>query len=186
MEQQKSSWLDRSINLPKPSFELLLIVLILVAAIFTRFYDLGARVMSHDEVNHVVPSYELYSGNGYRHDPVTHGPFQMELVAFTYYLFGDNDFTSRIPAAIFSIAAVAFVIFGYRRYLGRTGALIAGLFFTISPYLMFYGRYTRNEGFIELFLVALLYFVMRYLEDGGMRSLYYFIISLAFYLLSSL
>lgn len=181
MEQQKSSWLDRSINLPKPSFELLLIVLILVAAIFTRFYDLGARVMSHDEVNHVVPSYELYSGNGYRHDPVTHGPFQMELVAFTYYLFGDNDFTSRIPAAIFSIAAVAFVIFGYRRYLGRTGALIAGLFFTISPYLMFYGRYTRNEGFIELFLVALLYFVMRYLEDGGMRSLYYFIISLAFY-----
>lgn len=181
MDQQKTSWLDRTITLPKPNFETFLIILILVAAILTRFLNLGARVMSHDEVNHVVPSYELYSGNGYRHDPVTHGPFQMELVAFTYYLFGDNDFTSRIPAAVFSVAAVGFAIFGYKRFLGRSGSLVAGLLFTISPYLMYYGRYTRNEGFIELFLVLLIYFVLRFLENGGIKSLYGFTIALALY-----
>ncbi len=181
MEQQKKSWLDIPISLPKPNFETLVIILILAVALFTRFYELGARVMSHDEVNHVVPSYELYSGNGFRHDPVTHGTFQMELVAFTYFLFGDNDFTSRVPAAVFSVAAVAFVIFGFRRYLGRTGSLVAGFLYTISPYLMYYGRYTRNEGFIELFLIILIYCVLRYLEDGGHRSLYVFVVTLALY-----
>ena len=83
--------------------------------------------MSHDEVNHVVPSYDLYQGRGYRHDPVTHGPFQFHIVALSYFLFGDNDFSSRIPAATFSVAAIAFVLFAFRRYLGRSGALIAGL-----------------------------------------------------------
>ena len=105
-------------------------------------------------------------GAGYRHDPVTHGPFQFHIVALSYFLFGDNDFTSRIPAATFSVAAIAFLLFAYRRYLGRSGALIAGALFLISPYMLFYGRYTRNEGFIELIGVVLLYGILRYLEKG--------------------
>ena len=60
---------------------------------------LGERVMSHDEVNHVWPSYDFFKGKGYAHNPVTHGPFQFHVVALSYFLFGDNDFPSRIPAA---------------------------------------------------------------------------------------
>src|SRR5512137_2656137 len=108
-----SSWLDKPVfkQFPNFSIEKLLIVLILAAAVFTRFYDLGARVMAHDEVNHVVPSFDLYEGRGYRHDPVTHGPMQMELVALSYFLLGDNDFSSRVPAALFSVAVIAFILF---------------------------------------------------------------------------
>ncbi len=93
--------------------------------------------MSHDEVNHVVPSYDLYQGRGYSHDPVTHGPLQFHLLAASYFLFGDTDFSSRIPSALFSITTIAFVLFAWRRFLGRTGALLAGLFFLISPFLLF-------------------------------------------------
>ncbi len=135
---------------------------------------LGERVMSHDEVNHVWPSYDFFKGKGYTHNPVTHGPFQFHVVALSYFLFGDNDFTSRIPAAAFSTAAVVFVVFGMRRYLGRAGALIGGLLFLISPYLLFYGRYVRNEGFIELYLVLMLYAVFRHLEKGDNFSIYLF------------
>ena len=138
----------------------------MILAVLSRFVSLGDRVMSHDEVNHVVPSYDLFQGRGYRHDPVTHGPFQFHVVALSYFLFGDNDFTSRIPAATFSVAAIAFLLFGFRRYLGRSGALIAGALYLISPYILFYGRYTRNEGFIELIGVVLLYGILRYLEKG--------------------
>ncbi len=169
------AWLERPI-VKDPArlltLENLLIATILILAIFSRFTLLGARTMSHDEVNHVVPSYDLYQGRGYRHDPVTHGPFQFHMVALSYFLFGDSDFTSRVPAATFSVAAVAFVIFGFRRYLGRSGSLIAGLLFTISPYLMFYGRYTRNEAFIELIGVLLLYGILRYLERGDKTALF--------------
>jgi predicted membrane-bound mannosyltransferase/DNA-binding beta-propeller fold protein YncE len=184
MSSQSAStdWLERPI-LRDPSklftFENLLIVLILALAIVSRFAILGERVMSHDEINHVVPSYNLYQGQGYRHDPVTHGPFQFHIVALSYFLFGDNDFTSRIPAALFSLGAVAFLIFAFRRYLGRTGALIAGLLFMISPYMLYYGRYTRNEAFIELVGVMTLFGILRFLEKGDRFSMFVVTISTA-------
>ena len=185
MEPEKSStsWLDKPIfnQFPNFSIEKLLIVLILAAAVFTRFYDLGARVMAHDEVNHVVPSFDLYEGRGYRHDPVTHGPMQMELVAFSYFLMGDNDFSSRVPAALFSVAAIAFILYSFRRYLGRVGALLAGFFFLISPFMMFYGRYTRDEGFVQLFGVLLLYGLLKFLEDGRQPILYLIVAILSLY-----
>jgi len=145
---ENTSWLDRPVYRSFPQFktENFFITLILILAILSRFFMLGARVMSHDEVNHVVPSYDLFTGSGYRHDPMTHGPFQFHVVSLSYFLFGDSDVSARTPAALFSIATVAFVLFGFRKYLGRVGTLIAGFLFTISPYLLFYGRYTRNEA----------------------------------------
>lgn len=174
VNDQKPSWLDKPVTpyIKKFNYEVVIIALILILAVFTRFYNLGVRTMAHDEVNHVVPSFSLYSGNGFAHDPVTHGVFQMHIVALSYFVFGDSDFTSRMPAAIFSIAAIIFVIFGFRKYLGRNGALIAGFLFLISPFMMYYGRYTRNEGFIELFGVVQLYAMLRYLDKGDKLSLY--------------
>nr|HMN62521.1 glycosyltransferase family 39 protein [Anaerolinea sp.] len=175
-ENTSPSWLDRPLVKEGSGLkiETFLVILIILVAILSRFTLLGERVMSHDEVNHVWPSYDFFKGKGYAHNPVTHGPFQFHVVALSYFLFGDNDFTSRIPAATLSTAAVVFVLFGFRRYLGRTGALIAGFLFLISPYLLFYGRYTRNEGFIELFMVIMVYAVLRHLEKGDDLSLYLF------------
>jgi len=168
------SWLDRPVfhDLPQITPYFILIAILIGLTLFSRFYILGERVMSHDEVNHVVPSYDLSIGKGYRHDPVTHGPFQFHLVALSYFLFGANDFTSRMPAALFSVATVLFVTFGFRRYLGKIGSLIGGYLFLISPYLLFYGRYTRNEAFVALYAVLTLFAVLRYLEKGERSMLY--------------
>jgi predicted membrane-bound mannosyltransferase/sugar lactone lactonase YvrE len=169
-----ASWLNRPLSsfLPRFTIEHLLITLIILAGVFSRFYNVGLRVMSHDEINHVIPSYDLYQGRGYIHSPVTHGPMQFHLLAASYFLFGDSDTSSRIPTALFSIATIAFVLIAYRRYLGKTGALLAGFFFLISPYMLFYGRYTRNESFVALFGVIMLYAVLRYLEEGKHSTLY--------------
>ena len=166
-QESNSSWLDRSLPpfLTNINIEKVIFAIIIILAIVSRFYILDARVMSHDEVNHVRPSWELYTGQGYRHDPVTHGPMQFHLVALSYLLLGDNDFTSRLPAALFSIATVM-MMWKYRRYFGKVGALLSGLFMLISPYLLFYGRYTRNEAFVALWGVITIYAVLRYLEEG--------------------
>ena len=176
MEQEikaSTSWLDRPITsvLARVDIQAIIIVVILGLAILSRFYNLGDRVMSHDETNHVVPSWELFSGNGYRYDPVTHGPLQFHLIALSFFFFGDNDFTARLPAAVFSIAAIAIVLLAYRRYLGRHGALIAGFLFLISPYMLFYGRYTRNEGFSPVWGLVTILAALRYLEKGDRFSL---------------
>ncbi|MCJ7724136.1 MAG: hypothetical protein MUP03_08390 [Anaerolineales bacterium] len=79
---------------------------IIFLAVISRFYDLGAHVMSHDESLHTYFSWLLYKGQGYQHTPMMHGPLQFHLLALSYFLFGVSDFTSRIPAAIFSIATI--------------------------------------------------------------------------------
>jgi uncharacterized protein (TIGR03663 family) len=158
------------------TLENLLAALILLLAIVSRFYDLGARVMSHDEVNHVVPSYDFVQGRGYRYDPVTHGPLQFHLLGLSFAFFGDSDFTARIPVALFSIGAVAFGLLAYRRYLGRWGALAAGVMLLISPYLLYYGRYARNEAFIVFWAIANLYAILRYLERGERWALLLFVL----------
>jgi DNA-binding beta-propeller fold protein YncE/4-amino-4-deoxy-L-arabinose transferase-like glycosyltransferase len=170
---EPTSWLERPIStwLPLLNFRNILIALILILAVASRFYNVDLRVMSHDEVNHVVPSFDLFSGRGYRHDPVTHGPMQFHLVALSYFMLGDNDFSSRLPSVLFSIATVAFVIFGYRRYLGKNGAIIGGFLFLISPFMLFYGRYTRNESFVAFFGVVMIYAILNYLEKGRKGTL---------------
>lgn len=173
IEESTRNWLDKPISefLPKFTIEKFIIIIIIVLAIISRFYDLGARVMSHDEVNHVVPSWDLATGKGYVQDPITHGPLQFHLIALTYFMFGDSDFTSRIPAALASVTAIVMLLFLFKRYLGKYGHLIAGAIFLFSPYLLFYGRYTRNEGLIELIAVLMIYSILRFLDRGDKFSL---------------
>lgn len=166
-------WLDRPVFAfwPKFTFEHLIIVLILSVTVLSRFVILGKRVMSHDEVNHVVPAYTFYQGGGYRYDPVTHGPLQFHFITLSYFLFGDSDFSARIPDALFGIAVVAFALFAFKRYLGRVGSLAAGFLFMISPFILYYSRYTRNEIYIVFWGMALIWGVLRYLELGKRSTL---------------
>jgi len=172
-EPQGSSWLDRAVftNLTI-NWESLIFVIIIIAAIVTRFYDLESRVMSHDENSHVYYSWLLSEGEGYQHNPMTHGPTQFHIVALSYFIFGDNDFTARIPAALFGIAIVVFLWY-YRRYLGRAGALIAAGLMVISPYMLFYSRYVRNDVFAAFFGIVMIWSILRYLETGQVRYTYW-------------
>ena len=180
--QTRLSWLNFNLT-PHLSLtvENVLAAVILLLAVVTRFYGLGDRVISHDEINHVVPAFDFSQGRGYAYDPMSHGPLQYHMMAASYFFFGDNDFTARIPAALFSVATVAIALFLFRRYLGRTGALAAGLLFLISPYMLFYGRYTRNEAYIVVWGILSLYAVLRYLDRGKPRDLLFFVLVNAFH-----
>lgn len=169
----KKRWLDTPVHasFPALTYEVAIFLLIIVAVVVTRLLNLEARVMSHDESLHTYFSYLLYKGQGYQHTPMMHGPFQFHLIALTYYLFGVNDFTSRIPSVVFSIATI-WMVWYWRRYLGRAGALIAGLLLVISPYLLYYGRYVRNETYAGFSGILMLYAILRYLETGGRKYLY--------------
>ena len=151
--------------------KLLMIFLVIVfVGVVSRLYDLGERVMSHDEINHVVYSWQLSEGLGYNHQPLSHGPLQFHLQALSFFLFGDNDFTARLTSAVCSILTIAFM-WQYRRYLGNAGAIVAGAMFTISPYLLYYGRYARNEALVGLFSVVVLWAALRYLDTGKSKYL---------------
>ncbi|MEA2312445.1 MAG: hypothetical protein QOE28_2413, partial [Solirubrobacteraceae bacterium] len=54
--------------------ELIAWTLLVLAALFLRFYDLGARPFHHDESQDAYFSYVLRTGGGYHYDPLLHGP----------------------------------------------------------------------------------------------------------------
>jgi len=173
MNNEKSSWLQKPIHpaLPAITNEIVIFAGIIILAVVTRFYNLGARVMSHDESLHTYFSWLLYRGQGYQHTPMMHGPWQFHLIALSYFLFGPSDFTARIPAAIFSIATIAMTWY-WRRYLGKAGGLVAGLLMVISPFMLFYGRYVREDPYPVFSGVLMLYTVLRYFENGERKYLY--------------
>jgi predicted membrane-bound mannosyltransferase/sugar lactone lactonase YvrE len=138
-------------------------IAIFALAIFTRFYMLGARTMSHDESLHVKFSYDLYTNGVFVHTPLMHGPVIFHMTALNYFLFGDSDFTARIYPAVLSVLLVMFPLL-FRRWLGTWGAILASVMLLISPMMMYYGRYIREDTPSIFFTVIMVYCAMMYLD----------------------
>jgi uncharacterized protein (TIGR03663 family) len=174
----KTDSLQRKFSLDTPflslftlNWELILYVTFFVIAVFTRFYMLGARVMSHDESLHTLYSWNLYAGKGYQHDPLMHGPFLFHFTALMYFLFGDNDFTARIGPALVGVAMVI-LPYWFRPWLGRVGALAASFMILISPGLMYYSRYIRHDTFLDFFTLLMFLSFFQYMRTRANRWLY--------------
>jgi uncharacterized protein (TIGR03663 family) len=153
------------------NWELVLYSVILVLALTTRFYDLGARVMSHDESLHTLYSWNLYAGKGYQHDPLMHGPFLFHTTALMYFLFGDNDFTARMGAALLG-SLLVILPYWFRPWLGRIGALSTATMILISPGLMYYSRYIRHDIFISVWTVLMILAFFQFMRTRQSRWLY--------------
>ena len=145
---------------------------LVLAALVARLWDLGSRAMHHDESLHALYSYNLALGDGYRHDPMMHGPFQMEATAGLFLLFGDSDFTARLLYALAGTVLVALPFF-LRSRLGRTGALLAAVMLAASPAMFYFSRFARNDILIAVWTLALVIAVWRYLDEGKTKYLYW-------------
>ncbi len=152
------------------NWEAIAYVVIFVLAVATRFVDLGARVMSHDESLHTKFSWDLYRNGSFQHTPLMHGPLLFHMTAFFYMLFGDNDFTGRMWAALVGVGVVMMPLL-LRRWLGRTGALLTALMFLASPLLMYYSRYIRHDMPAIFFALIMVYAIFQYMDGPeGMRG----------------
>jgi len=64
------------------------------------------------------------------------------------------------------------MVWYWRRYLGTWGMIVAAFLMVISPYMLYYGRYVRNESFVGFSGILLLYAILRYIESGEKKYLY--------------
>jgi len=144
-----------------------LFLLILLVTIALRFYALDLKLFHHDEAIHAWFSYRLLTEGIYTYDPMYHGPFLYYTAAGMFSLFGDSDLVGRLLPAIFGTALVALVYPIYKLgYLDKKQALIAALFLAVSPNMVYFSRFLRNDIYIAVFsmvlLVALLYYFDRH------------------------
>ncbi len=160
--------------MPKTSlrrWEKIFYITILVLALVTRFYMLETRAISHDESIHTKFSWNLYAGRGFQHNPMMHGPLLFEATAFSYFLFGPNDFTARIYTSLVGVALVMTPLL-FRKWLGAKGAACTALLLLISPSISYYSRYIRHDAPLMLFSVLLICMMFEYWREGESRWLY--------------
>ena len=156
---------------------------VVIVALVMRLWELGGRTVHYDEAIHLHFAWRLSESSGaflgwpwvfgtdYIHSPWMHGPFQMQLTAMMFRIFGDTDVTARLGYVLFGTALVAVPYF-FRDYLGRTGAFLAALMLALSPTLLYFSRFGRNDIIMAFFAASLLVLMWRYLEEGHRRYLY--------------
>jgi len=167
----QSDWLDRPLlSAVKLDREKALYGLFIALAVLSRLWDLGTRVMSHDETVHVQWSWYLFQGRGYAHTPLSHGPFLFHATALNYYLFGDSDLAARLLPAVMGVILIA-LPYLLRRWLGRSGALVTAFLLLISPSLLYYSRYIRHDIPIIVWTVIAVWAIFSYLRKPQVAHL---------------
>ncbi|HLZ59537.1 MAG TPA: flippase activity-associated protein Agl23 [Ktedonosporobacter sp.] len=161
---------------------------ILLGAVL-RFWNLGDRPLHHDESLHAYYSLHLMwdmqrwsdcfkAMNCYHYDPLLHGPFQFHAIAFVYkvcqllgvYDNGVNTTTVRIAAATLGTVIVGLPYF-LRDYLGKIGAWLACFLLAVSPSMVYFARFAREDTYMACFTLLLVVGAARYMRDRQMRWL---------------
>lgn len=152
------------------SLETTLYLAIMLAAILSRFWDLGAGALHHDESMHAYYSWRFETGHGYIHNPLLHGPLLFFLTALSFFFFGESDATARLMPALFGTVLVGLPwLLRSPRLLGRWGALSASALLLLSPSILYYSRHLRHDLFTLILTLLLAICILRYLERPQRR-----------------
>ena len=150
--------------------ELGFLVLVMLA-LGMRLWELDGRTMHYDEAIHLHYSWRLANLEPFIHSPWMHGPFQIELAALVMRILGDTDFTARLVYVVFGSALVGLPYF-LRDYMGRSGAFFASVMLMLSPALLYFSRFGRNDILMAFWAVALFILLWRYIHRSENRYLY--------------
>ncbi len=170
-----------------------------------RFWDLGAKPLHHDESLHAYFALGLLHNlqhwgwciglnnppagySCYTYDPLLHGPFQFHAIALVYQISqwlgapdnGVNTTTVRIAAALLGTVLIALPYF-LRDYLGRLGTWLAMFCLAVSPSMVYFSRFAREDIYMACFTLLLVVAVGRYIRT---RKMYWLLLAAAGFVLS--
>lgn len=94
-------------------------------------------------------------------------PLYPWLMAVCYKLFGAHEVIGRIITFVFSLAAMFFFFKLARYLLPEKGAIIASVFFVLSPLVIGISNSLQPEGLMFLCYVVAVYFFLRWLDDDS-------------------
>jgi len=122
------------------------VVLALVGMSFAlRLWELGERALHHDESLDAWWSWNFRNGDYTGYDPVYHGPLRFYITAGFYEMFGESEAVARLFSALSGTAVVGLPWF-LRRELGRAGTMAAAAALAISPTMLYYSRFGREDA----------------------------------------
>lgn len=132
---------------------------ILLIGLILRWTLLDMRPYHHDESLHGMYGryfYDWPNSNFYKYDPMLHGPMLYNSMRFIYASFGDSLWAARIPVctmgSIFMLMPLLF-----RGHLGRALVLILTAFIALSPTLVYWSRFLREDYWVVSGMLMVVY-----------------------------
>ena len=119
-------------------------------ALVIRLVALGARPPHHDEAIHCDFAYNLFTQGTYRYDPTYHGPLIYYVMAPLMVVLGTTTAVGRLYPTLAGAALVALPLL-LRRRLGAGAAWWTGALLAVSPSLLYYSRFAREDVPVALF-----------------------------------
>jgi len=151
------------------TFERVFLLIILIA-IFLRFWQLDLKLFHHDEAIHSWFSFQLLTQGTWVYDPSYHGPFLYYVTAGMFSLFGASDLVARLLPALFGALLIPLVYYVYRLgYINKNQTLLVALFLAISPDMVYFSRFLRHDIFMLFFTFLLLVSLLYYFDRGQVR-----------------
>jgi len=144
----------------------------------TRFWTLGAKPFHHDESMFASYAFHLRMTGDYDYNPVLHGPFLEDISALIFRLFGDSNTTARLWSALAG-TLLLLAVWRLRNPLGNRVAGLAVAFLAVSPTLLFYSRFDRNDVPFTLAAMIFVLFVVRFVQYGRPRCWFLALLAVA-------
>lgn len=139
--------------------------LLLLAALL-RLWGLGDRPPHHDEAVHSHFADAVVSQGAYRYDPTYHGPMQFYAMGALFLLLGEGLGVARLYSALAGVALVTVPLL-LRRRLGGRAAWWCGAVLALSPTLVYYSRFAREDVQVALYTAAALALLLRVRSSEG-------------------
>ena len=131
----------------------------IVLGLLLRWILLDARPYHHDESLHGMYGryfYDFPENNYYKYDPMLHGPMLYNSMRFIYAWFGDSLWAARTAPCIMG-SIFMFMPFLFRRYFTQTSVLILTAAVSLSPTLVYWARFLREDSWVMAGLLFTLY-----------------------------
>ncbi len=152
--------------------------------------QLGTHAFHHDESIHAYASIRLLKEGFYKYDPVYHGPVQYFAVTAVFAISsvvgkavglltgyaaaktwdGTSDFTARLAPALAGVALTAMAVLLRRRF-GRRAAFAAGALCALSPNILYYTRFCRDDVWSLLGTAGLFLWFDEYLATRRVKHI---------------
>jgi len=150
-------------------------LLIVFFGIAFRLFELGERVFHHDESVHASLTLKLLERGEYSYDPAYHGPFLFHSTAAVFHFLGINDATARLVPVFFGVASLL-AVFLLKKELGKSGELWSMFLLAVSPSMVYFSRFFRNDMIIVFCTLAAVAGAFRYLDNIHSLKRYPYII----------
>jgi len=145
-----------------------LIILIFLVGFCLRLYDLGAESIWYDEAISIAVAklglIQQYKWSFFQND--SNPLFYYEFLHFWIWIFGDSEFVSRLPSAIFGAFSIIMIFLVGKSLYNKNTGLVAASILAVSDFHIKYSQEARAYSFLALLALVSFYFFLKLIRSN--------------------